>query len=161
MRKIIGLVSVVALIVGVVLVNGEWTSSSASDGSDETIAAVKNIVTEFQEGLATHDMARIEPLMAADMVAFENGRRDDTWAGFRDDHMKGEFDEPPAEQEWELIRVSVAGEMAWAYTKADLHVTRENGDKLELLLWTVYVMEMREGAWQIVMLDWSMGRVRK
>jgi len=161
MRKLLVLASIVLLAVGAVLIGGGSMSSSASDGSDEAIAAVKNVVTEFQEGLATHDLARIEPLMAADMVAFENGRRDDTWAGFRDDHMKGEFDGPPAEQEWELIRVSVSDKMAWAYTKTDLHITRENGDKLELLLWTVYVMERRDGEWQIVMLDWSMGRVRK
>ena len=155
MRKVFVLAGIAFLAGSAALFGGE---SSGSDGSDE---AVKGIVREFQKGLATHDLARIEPLMAEDMVAFENGRRDDTWAGFRDDHMKGEFDGPPAEQEWELLRVSVANDMAWAYTKTDLHVTRKNGEKLDLLLWTVYVMEKRDGEWKIVMLDWSMGRVRK
>ena len=146
MRGVIGLVCLAILAGSAGLVGGEGKAS------DE----VKGVVREFQEGLAAHDLARIEPLMAEDMVAFENGRRDDTWAGFRDDHMKPEFEGPPAEQEWELMRVSLAGGMAWAYTKTDLHVTRENGEKLDLLLWTVYVLEKREGAWKIVMLDWSL-----
>ena len=157
MRKLLVLASIAILAVGAVLFGGD---ASGPTKANELNEAVKGVVREFQEGLATHDLARIEPLMAADMVAFENGRRDDTWAGFRDDHMKPEFEGPPAEQEWELIRVSVSDEMAWAYTKTDLHVTRKNGEKLDLLLWTIYTLEMRDGEWKIVMLDWSMGRVR-
>lgn len=122
---------------------------------------VRRIVSEFQAGLAAHDIERIEPLVAPDLVAFENGRRNDGWADFRDNHLKPEFEADAPPQEWEFVRVKASAEMAWAYTKTDLHVTRGNGEKLELLLWSVYVLEKRGGEWKIVVLDWSLRRLRR
>ncbi len=131
----------------------------AAEGVAEEEA--RRIVSEFQAGLAAHDIERIEPLVAADLVAFENGHRNDGWADFRDNHLKPEFEADAPPQEWELVRVKASAEMAWAYTRTDLHVTRSSGEKLELLLWSVYVLEKRGGEWKIVMLDWSLRPLRR
>jgi ketosteroid isomerase-like protein len=46
--------------------------------------------------------------------------------------------------------------MGWAYRRTDLTLTRKTGEKVEALLWAVYVLEKRGGQWKIVLLDWSL-----
>ena len=118
-------------------------------------AEVRTVVEQFEQGLAQHDLTRIEPLMAADMVAFENGQRNDGWQDFRDNHLVPEMKEPAPPSHTEVIRVVVTPQMGWAYTRADLTLTRKGGEKVEARLWTVYVLEKRGEQWKIVVLDWS------
>lgn len=124
--------------------------------AEEPEAAVRRIIKQFQEGSAAHDISQLEPLVAEDMVAFENGGRNDGWKDFRDHHLIPEFEGPAAPTEWEFVRVVASGEMAWGYTKSTITVTRRNGEEVELLLWSIYVLEKRDGDWKITVLDWSL-----
>ena len=119
-------------------------------------AEVRKIIAQFQEGMAAHDRSKIEPLVAEDMVAFENGGRNDGWADMRDNHMGPEFEGPAPPMEWEFVRVVASPQMAWGYTKTTFSVTRRDGEKMELLLWSIYVLEKRGGDWKITVLDWSL-----
>lgn len=86
--------------------------------ADDNEKEARRIITEFQQGLAAHDVTKIEPLVAADMVAFENGHRNHSWQDFRDNHLLPEFKGPVRPMEWEFIKVVATQEMAWATPKA-------------------------------------------
>lgn len=119
-------------------------------------AEIRRTVEQFEAGLKQRDLARIEAVVAPDMVAFENGHRNDTWADFRDHHLVPEMKEPAPPSQTELVRVSATAEMGWAYTRTTMTLTRRSGEKVEGVLWSVYVLEKRGGEWKIVVLDWSM-----
>ena len=127
---------------------------AADDRSDE--AEVKRVVQQFEEGLNKRDLSKIEPLVEPDLVALENGHRNDGWADFRDNHLVPEMKEPAPPSKSELVKVKATPQMGWAYTKTEMTLTRKTGDKANALLWSVYVLEKREGHWRIVLLDWSL-----
>ena len=129
--------------------------------ADDNEKEARRIITEFQEGLAAHDVTKIEPLVAADMVAFENGHRNHSWQDFRDNHLLPEFKGPVRPMEWEFIKVVATQQMVWGYTQSTFTSTRRNGDKVDLQLWSIYVLEKRDGQWKVTVLDWSLGRVRR
>ena len=89
-------------------------------------AEVKDIVQKFQEALVRHDAEEIGKLVSSDIVVFENGHRNDGWTDFRDNHLIPEFKEPATPSKWEFVKVVVASEMAWAYTKQTIDVTRKD-----------------------------------
>lgn len=128
---------------------------------ETTEAEVRAAIEQFERGLAERDLAKIEPLMAEDMVAFENGHRNDSWADFRDHHLVPEMKEPAPPMKSELVRLVTTPQMGWGYTKTSMTLTRKSGEKVEATLWSVYVLEKREGRWKIVMLDWSFYVPRK
>lgn len=144
MRKIIPIAVVLAL---------SYTPVCAAESAE---AEVRKVIQQFQEGLAEHNLAKLEPLVASDMVAFENGSRNDGWEDLRDHHLAPEFQRPAPSMQWEFVKVVATPQMAWGYTKTDLTVTRKNGEKIDLLLWSVYVLEKRSKDWKIVVLDWSL-----
>ena len=127
---------------------------NADDRSDE--AEVKRVVQQFEEGLTKRDLPKIEPLVAPDMVALENGHRNDGWADFRDNHLVPEMKEPAPPSKSEIVRVKATPQMGWAYTKTEMTLTRKTGEKANALLWSVYMLEKRESQWKIVLLDWSL-----
>ena len=116
---------------------------------------VRRVITQFEQGLADHNLAKIEPLMAPDMVAFENGHRNDGWQDFRDNHLVPEMQEPAPPSTSSIVKVTVTDTMAWGYTKTSMTLTRKSGEKVEATLWSVYVLEKRGDGWKIVVLDWS------
>lgn len=118
-------------------------------------AAVRAVIEKFELGLNQRDLRKIESVVAEDMVAFENGQRNDTWADFRDNHLVPEMKEPAPPSKTQVVRVQTSEHMAWAYTKTDLTFTRKNGEKANAVLWTIYVLEKRKDVWKIVVLDWS------
>lgn len=109
-------------------------------------------VERFEKALEQRDLAAIEALMDPGMVAFENGHRNDSWADFRDNHLKPEMQEPAPAMERKLMQFTAGEELAWAYTRANF--TSARGRAYEL--WSVYVLGKRRDGWKIVMLDWSM-----
>lgn len=117
---------------------------------------VRSIVQSFEQALKERDLARIENLVAEDMVALENGYRNDGWKDFRDNHLIPEMKEPAPPSRTEVIKVVATPQMGWAYSRTDLTLTRKGGEKMEALLWSVYVLEKRDGQWKVVLLDWSM-----
>jgi ketosteroid isomerase-like protein len=129
-----------------------WAASPAS--------AARDIINQFQQGVAARDLAAVEKLVDPAIVVFENGHRNDGWPDFRDKHLKPEFEEPAPQSKWELVRIEATPEMAWGYTKQIVPVTRKSGEKLELLVWSVYVLRKTTG-WKIVSLSWSIGPNRR
>ncbi len=142
-----------ALIVATVALTLGWSVLQAQSPSPED--EVRSVILRFEQGLAERDLSKIEPLMAADLVAFENGHRNDGWADFRDHHLVPEMKEPPPPMKSQLVHISMTPGMAWGYTKTTMTLTRKNGEKVEATLWSVYVLEKREDQWKIAMLDWS------
>jgi ketosteroid isomerase-like protein len=127
---------------------------SGHDGEDE--AEVRRVVQQFEEGLNKRDLSKIEPLVAPEIVALENGHRNDGWADFRDNHLVPEMKEPAPPSKTEIIKVKATPQMAWAYTRTEMTLTLKTGEKANALLWSVYVLEKRGSQWKIVLLDWSL-----
>jgi ketosteroid isomerase-like protein len=131
------------------------SSAAAQSPAASPEANVRRVIEQFEQGVAARDLSKIEPLMAQDMVAFENGHRNDGWADFRDNHLVPEMQEPAPPMKSEFVRMAATQEMGWGYTKTTMTLTRKGGEKVEAVLWSMYVLEKREGAWKIVALDWS------
>lgn len=112
----------------------------------------KDVVERFEKALEQRDLAAIDAVMDPAMVAFENGHRNDSWADFRDNHLKPEMQEPAPAMERKLMHFTAGEDLAWAYTRANF--TSARGRAYEL--WSVYVLGKRRDGWKIVMLDWSM-----
>lgn len=120
-------------------------------------AAARAAVETFERGLAERKLALIEPVVADDLVALENGHRNDGWKDFRDNHLAPEMKEPaPAGMKTELIRIKASSDMAWAYSRTTF-LSERRGQKREVTLWSAYVLERRAEGWKIVLLDWSIG----
>lgn len=136
---------------------GSLTAAQTSSGTEK---AVRGVVAQFEDGLKQRDLKKIEAVVADDLVALENGHRNDGWADFRDHHLVPEMKEPAPETKTEMMRLSVGSDMAWAYTKSEMQVTGKDGDKINLLLWSTYILEKRGKEWKIVLLDWSLRRIR-
>ncbi len=134
--------------------------SSAQPGSRGGEAEVRKVIHQFEEGLNKRDLSKIEPLMAADLVALENGNRNDSWVDFRDHHLVPEMKESAPESNTELVKIKVSKDMAWAYTKTEMQMTGKDGAKVNMLLWSTYILEKRGKEWKIVLLDWSIRRLR-
>lgn len=119
---------------------------------------VGKVITAFHVALEARDIKAIEGLVAPDLVVIENGHRNDGWADFRENHLIPEFKGPAGKAEWELVKLSATATMAWGYTRQTTTVQR-NAKSVDLLLWSVYVLEKREGKWTVVLLDWSLRRI--
>ena len=116
---------------------------------------VRDVIQQFEQSLAERDLSKIEPLMAADMVALENGHRNDGWADFRDHHLVPEMKEPAPPSKSQVVRIVATPQMGWGYTRTDMTLTRKNGQKVQAVLWSVYVVEKRAEGWKLALLDWS------
>ncbi|MGH9669898.1 MAG: nuclear transport factor 2 family protein [Terriglobales bacterium] len=116
---------------------------------------MRNVIQRFEQGLAERDVAKLEPLVALDLVVFENGGRNDGWADFRDHHLIPEFREPAPPSKTEVVKIVATPQMGWGYTRTDMTLTRKSGQKVEAVLWSVYVVEKRPQGWKLVLLDWS------
>lgn len=121
---------------------------------------VRQVVEQFEAALKARDLKKIESVMAEDLVALENGHRNDGWADFRDNHLVPEMQDPEPPSTREIIRVTATEKMGWAYSKTTLAIPRA-GKTVNAELWSVYILEKRGEAWKIVVLDWSMRTVRQ
>ena len=116
---------------------------------------VRSLIQRFEQGLAERDVAKLEPLVASDLVVLENGGRNDGWADFRDHHLIPEFQEPAPPSKTQVVKIVATPQMGWGYTRTDMTLTRKSGQKAEAVLWSVYVVEKRAEGWKLVLLDWS------
>ena len=130
--------------------------AALAQGADSSpTTEVRRVIQEFEQAIAARNLAKVEPLVATDIVVFENGGRNDGWTDFRDNHLVPEMKEPAPPSKTELVRVVATPQMGWGYSKTDMTLTRSSGETVEALLWSTYVVEKRGEAWKIVMLDWS------
>jgi len=102
----------------------------------------------------------VAEVVADDSVVFENGHRNDGWKDFRDNHLVPEMKEAAPPMKSQLVKVVATPAMAWAYTRTDMFADPKRAQKASHLLWSVYVLEKREGAWKITMLDWSIAKLK-
>ena len=118
-------------------------------------AEARDVISAFHEGLANRDLSAIEKLVSPEIVVLENGNRNDGWVDFRDNHLKPEFKEPAAPSSLELVKLVATPKMAWGYTRQIVTVKRPNGESADLVVWSLYILEARQGQWKITFLDWS------
>jgi ketosteroid isomerase-like protein len=130
--------------------------AAPASADDKAQAEVRKVVVEFEQALKDRNLAKIETLVADDLVALENGHRNNGWADFRDNHLVPEMKEPMPPSRSEVIKVVATPQMGWGYTRTDMTLTRKDGSKAQALLWSVYVLERRGTAWKIALLDWSL-----
>jgi ketosteroid isomerase-like protein len=126
-------------------------------GPDE--AGVKSVIGQFQQALERRDVAAIKALVSPDVVALENGHRNQGWADFRDNHLIPEFKDPAAPSKWEFEKVVASPEMGWGYTKQTIDVTEKDGMHAGYLVWSAYVLQKTGSTWKVVLLDWSVRRL--
>lgn len=117
---------------------------------------VRQLIEQFEAGVQERDLKKIEAVVADDLVAFENGHRNDGWADFRDHHLVPEMKEPAPPMTRKTVRISATDRMGWGYSEATFSGKRPNGDTVQYQLWSIYVVERRSKEWKIVMLDWSL-----
>ena len=123
-------------------------------------AEVRQAIVSFEEALQRRDLSTIDRLMARDLVAIENGHRNQGWEDFRDHHLVPEMKEAPPEVKSRIVNISAKGAIAWGYSEAEL--TLMHADKQsKAILYSIYVLEKRGAAWKIVLLDWSIRTVKQ
>jgi ketosteroid isomerase-like protein len=134
-----------------------WSQESPATPADREAAA---IIARFERALQGRDVPGIAELVADDIVVFENGHRNDGWTDFRDNHLIPEMKEAAPPMKSQLPKMVASPAMAWGYTRTDIFRAREGGQKATHRLWSVYILEKREGTWKITMLDWSIAKLK-
>jgi ketosteroid isomerase-like protein len=141
-----------------------WLFAAAAWGekSPATLAdhGVTGTITQFERALQERNLAGIAEVVADDLVVFENGGRNDGWNDFRDNHLVPEMKEAAPPMRSKLIKVVTTPAMAWAYARTEMFADPKDSQKVSHLLWSVYVLEKRKGAWKITMLDWSIAKLK-
>ena len=125
-----------------------------------TEAEIRTVIQQFEDGLTRRDLKTIEAVVAEDLVVFENGHRNNGWVDFRDNHLKPEMAEPAPQGKSEMVRVKASGSMGWGYSRAELTFPGKDGKPSQVELWSAYVLEKRPGGWKIVLLDWSIRKLK-
>jgi ketosteroid isomerase-like protein len=121
---------------------------------------VTETITRFERAVQARNLAGVAAVVAQDIVVFENGHRNDGWSDFRDNHLVPEMKEPAPPMSSQLVKVVANRAMAWAYTRTEMFSGPKGAQKATHLLWSVYVLENRERAWKITMLDWSIANLK-
>ena len=90
------------LSVAAVLVSPPMAAMAQGADSSTTIE-VRRVIQGFEQAVAARDIAKVEEVVAPDIVVFENGGRNEGWADFRDNHLVPEMKEAPPPSKTELI----------------------------------------------------------
>ena len=129
--------------------------AAAQTEADQT--EVRSVISEFEKALQTRSIEKIESLVSADIVVFENGYRNDGWADFRDRHLIPQFKASPTQYKSEIVKIDVGPSMAWGYSRMSRAIIHD-GDKRPDL-WAIYILKKEANKWRIVELSWSVRRV--
>ena len=134
-----------------------WGEESRAIPADQEVTG---IITRFERAIQARNVEGVAETVADDIVVFENGHRNDGWKDFRDNHLVPEMKEAAPPMSSQLVKVVVSQGMAWAYTRTEMFAGPKGAQKASHLLWSVYVLEKREGTWKITMLDWSIAKLK-
>ncbi len=134
-----------------------WAQESRTTPADQEVTAT---IARFERAVQGRNVPAVAEVVADDSVVFENGHRNDGWKDFRDNHLVPEMKEAAPPMKSQLVKVVATPAMAWAYTRTDMFADPKRAQKASHLLWSVYVLEKREGAWKITMLDWSIAKLK-
>ena len=130
-------------------------ASGSGWAADARETEIRTVIQKFQDAVAERNIARVERVVASNIVVLENGERNDGWEDFRDKHLVPEFAQPMPPSTWEFVRIVPGADVAWAYTKTSLSYTQK-AKKMEAVLWSAFVLEKRGKDWKIALLDWSL-----
>jgi ketosteroid isomerase-like protein len=147
-------VPTVGILVFAAAAGGEKSRATAAD------EAASETITRFERALQARDLAAVAEIVADDIVVFESGHRNDGWKDFRDNHLVPEMKEAAPPMSSQLVRVVARPPMAWGYTRTEMFAGGKGTQKASHLLWSIYVLEKRKGAWKITMLDWSIAKLK-
>jgi ketosteroid isomerase-like protein len=149
---------------GAIATAGMWVFAAAGMGEESPTTpaddGVIGTITQFERALQQRNLAGIAKVVADDLVVFENGGRNDGWKDFRDNHLIPEMKDAAPPMSSKLIKVVTTSAMAWAYTRTEMFADPKDSQKASHLLWSVYVLEKRNGAWKVTMLDWSIAKLK-
>ena len=134
-----------------------WADESRATPADQEVTET---IARFERALQARDLAGVAEIVADDIVVFENGHRNDGWKDFRDNHLVPEMKEAAPPMSSQLVKVVARPPMAWGYTRTEMFAGGKGAQKASHLLWSIYVLENREGAWKITMLDWSIAKLK-
>ena len=129
--------------------------AAAQTEADQT--EVRSVITEFEKALQTRSIEKIESLVSADVVVFENGYRNDGWSDFRDRHLVPQFKASPTQYTSEIVKIDVGPSMAWGYSRMSRSIVHDGEKRPDL--WAIYVLKKESNKWKIVELSWSVRRV--
>lgn len=132
------------------------SSAQKVDASKAQTSDAIRVIKEFEQALEKQDVALIEPLVATDLVVFENGEVNRGWTDFRDNHLTPEFSEPAPEMDGKVVKVKAEANMAWGYTEGAFMSTDKEGNQTPRILYSIYVLERRSEQWKVVSLTWSL-----
>ena len=130
--------------------------AKVDSSDDRERAGAVELVKQFEQALEKQDIAAIEPLVATDLVVFENGEVNRGWTDFRDNHLTPEFNEPAPQMDRKVVKIKVDGNLAWGYTEGAFMSTDKTGMETPRILYSIYVLERRSGQWKVVSLTWSL-----
>jgi len=129
--------------------------AAAQAEADQT--EVRSVITEFEKALQTRSIEKIERLVSADVVVFENGYRNDGWSDFRDRHLVPQFKASPTQYTSEIVKIEVGPSIAWGYSRMSRSIVHDGKKRPDL--WAIYVLKRESNEWKIVELSWSVRRV--
>ena len=134
-----------------------WGEESRASPAEQEVSAT---ITRFERALQARNLAGVAEIVAEDIVVFENGHRNDGWKDFRDNHLVPEMKEAAPPMSSQLVKVVASPAMAWGYSRTEMFAGGKGAQKASHLLWSVYILEKREGVWKITMLDWSIAKLK-
>ena len=79
-------------------------------------------------------------LFPPDVVVLENGRRNDGWADFRDNHLIPEFKEPTVPSNWEYRESGGQFRIGLALYQTVIKAIGKNTKSVTYLVWSAYVL---------------------
>ena len=94
-------------------------------------------------------------LVSPDVVVLENGRRNDGWADFRDNHLIPEFKEPTVPSNWEYRESGGQFRIGLGLYQTVIKAIGKNTQICYLSGLVRVRPSQGRAAWKLVLLDWS------
>ncbi|GAC1659897.1 MAG: hypothetical protein NVS9B15_23490 [Acidobacteriaceae bacterium] len=132
-----------------------WMGTLSVAACAQPATTPKGAVEQFERGIEAHNLALIAEVVAPDIVVFENGRQNNGWVDFRDQHLVPEFKEPAFKLKSDSLQLNEDHNTAWGFRHATANVPSSTGSRV-MTLWSSYVLQRdTTGEWKIKMLNWS------
>ena len=126
--------------------------AAATQEHDQGVDEVHAVVEAVAAGMQAGDFASLDTLFSADpgLHIIEGAGVDHGWAGYRDDHLRPEFEAfENFTYRYYAIEPQVRGNTAWTPFRYDLAADTERGH-VEVEGRGTMVLERIDGRWQVV-----------
>ena len=134
----------------------ESTSATPASGTaDPATAPVTAVVDEFSVALQKGDLAKVEALLASDVLVLEGGGAERSRAEYMEHHAGHDAEFLKGAHVQRGTRTArVNGDMAWVGTESEIHATAD-GKPVTLLSSETMVLHRSAAGWRIVHIHWS------